>query len=405
VSTVLHILSQRPDSTGSGVTLAALVSGARRARWAQHVICGVHAGSGHPELAGLHSPQIHPLYFGSPPLDFALPGMSDVMPYPSTRFRDMTPEQIATYRSAWRDHLAEVIGATGPDLIHSHHLWLLSALIKDVAPDIPVVTHCHATGLRQMTLCPELAPAVVAGCRRNERFCALHEADARRIAKVLDISQDRISVVGAGIRAEIFHSRGRTQRTGPALAYAGKYSHAKGLPWLLDAVERLAPEFPGLTLHVAGTGTGTEADRLAKRMRAMAPTVELHGQVSQGQLAEILRRSAVFVLPSLYEGLPLVLVEALACGCRLVCSDLAGVRENLAPHLGEVLELVPLPRLLGADRPVEDDLPRFTANLHDALRRALEAPPPPDPAERVRLFTWDRVFDRVATSWDAARRR
>ena len=62
-----------------------------------------------------------------------------------------------------------------------------------------------------------------------------------------------------------------------------------------------------------------------------------------------MRAAHVFVLPSFYEGLPLVLVEALACGCRLVCTDLPGVRSGLLPHLEPVLDRVPMPALAGID--------------------------------------------------------
>ena len=98
---------------------------------------------------------------------------------------------------------------------------------------------------------------------------------------------------------------------------------------------------------VAGSGAGEEADRLRTRMLAMAPTVVLHGQLSQAALAELMRTCAVFVLPSFYEGLGLVLVEALACGCRLVATALPGVQEQLAPLLGPALQKVAMPRMVG----------------------------------------------------------
>ena len=104
---VLHVLSQRPLLTGSGVTLDALVRRAAAADWEQHVAIGVPESGPAPAVGGLASQSVSALTFGQPPLDFAVPGMSDVMPYPSTRFADLDPRQLSDYREAWRSHLAE----------------------------------------------------------------------------------------------------------------------------------------------------------------------------------------------------------------------------------------------------------------------------------------------------------
>jgi glycosyltransferase involved in cell wall biosynthesis len=381
------------------VTVDAHVRCAAAAGWEQHVVVGVPEAESTPSVGGLAPQHVSPLTFGSPPLDFPVPGMSDVMPYPSTRFSSMTPVQLEAYRKAWSSQLSGVIGEVRPDLIHSHHLWIVSSLLKDVAPETPVVTQCHATGLRQMRLCPHLAEAVRAGCARNDHFLALHAGDARTIAKELELPDDRVHVVGAGYREDVFHPCSGQTRS-PRIAYVGKYSSAKGLPWLLDAFERLASQRPGLELHVAGSGSGSEADNLRARMQAMAPTVILHGAMSQEELADMLRTCRVFVLPSLYEGVPLVVVEALACGCRPVATELPGVRDELAPHLGDALIRVPPPRLEGVDTPDARDLPWFVDALYRAMDQALDEPfdVSPDRAGLER-FAWSAVFQRVESIW------
>jgi glycosyltransferase involved in cell wall biosynthesis len=115
-----------------------------------------------------------------------------------------------------------------------------------------------------------------------------------------------------------------------------------------------------------------------------------------------MRRSRVFVQPSFFEGL--VLVEALASGCRLVSTELAGVRDELASHLGSALELVPLPRLGRVDEPLEEDLPAFVDGLAGALLTALAKPPPagadvelPGALEQL---TWGAVFRRIESAWE-----
>ena len=400
---ILHLLSQRPSLTGSGITLDALVRHAGVAGHTQCAVVGVPADDPTPQVGGLAAEHIHPLPFGSPPLDFPVPGMSDVMPYASTRFSQLSHEQVDTYRSAWAGHLQPILNDFQPDLIHSHHVWLMSALLKDLAPQTPVVTHCHATGLRQMELCPHLANDVRSGCSRNDAYIVLHTGHAEQLQKRLGIDPARIHVVGAGYREDLFHCRGRDPERNPALLYIGKYSAAKGVPWLLDAFKRVLARRPATRLHVAGGGAGDEADALRSRMDRMAPAVVQHGQLAQPELADLARNCTVCVLPSFYEGLPLVLVEALAGGCRLVATRLPGVEAALAPRFGDSLELVELPRLETVDRPHPDDLPAFVDRIETAIGNALDKPPLGNPARTMSgalaHFSWGAVFTRVEAVW------
>ena len=400
---ILHILSQRPSLTGSGITLDAMVRHADTAGHDQRVVVGVPADDPRPEVGGLAGDRIHPLVFGREPLDFAIPGMSDVMPYPSTRFSALSDQQVARYRNAWIDHLRPILAEFRPDLIQSHHVWLMSSFLKDLAPDVPVVTQCHATGIRQMALCPHLAHPVQKGCARNNAFLVLHADHATQLADCLSIPDSKIHVVGAGYREDLFHTRGRKPESEPSLLYVGKYSAAKGVPWLLDAIEHFAQQRPLLRLHVAGGGAGEEAEGIRARMDRMAPVVVQHGQLTQSELGELARKCTVCVLPSFYEGLPLVLVEALACGCRLVATALPGIQNELAPRIGNALSMVDLPRLETVDRPLPEDLPAFVDRLESSVAAALTEPAIGDPAvtmpEALQHFTWDAVYRRVEKVW------
>jgi glycosyltransferase involved in cell wall biosynthesis len=324
--------------------------------------------------------------------------MSDVMPYRSTVWSTMTDEMLDTYVAAWTKHLTPILEQYAPDLIHVHHLWLLASILRDIAPNIPIVNHCHATGLRQMKLCPDRAPAIRENLLRNDHFVVLHSEHAEALEHDLAIPAERIRVVGAGYREAVFHHRERTlMHRSPVYCYAGKYSAAKGLPWLLDAFNAVREVEPEAVLHIAGTGAGEEADALRERM-TRAPGVILHGMLSPEDLAELMRTSSVFVLPSMYEGLPLVLVEAAACGCRLVSTRLPGV-EALATQLGPILDTVTPPRLRDVDHPVEEDLPRFVDDLAEKLLGALDRTAPDDPSPHVEPFTWNAVFERIEAVW------
>jgi glycosyltransferase involved in cell wall biosynthesis len=399
---VLHILSQRPSHTGSGITLDALVRGAAARGWEQAVLVGVPEGEPTPEVGGLPDGSVRCLRFGGDPLPFPVPGMSDVMPYESSRFRDLDEDRLRAYLGAWAVGIDKAIEELRPTLIHSHHIWLVSSIIKDVAPWMPVVTHCHGTGFRQMILCPHLARGVADGCGRNERFASLHAEQADMICATLRVDRARVHVVGAGYRDDIFNANGRAGAPPPSIVYVGKYSRAKGLPFLLDAFERVRSSRPEAILHVAGDGSGPEADELRARMRRTDGVI-LHGMLSQRELAGLMRTCTLCALPSFFEGLPLVLVEALACGCRVVATELPGVRHELAPRFESALHRVPVPMLIGVDTPVEDALPGFVGDLASAIAAALDAPPldprAPSIAAALSGFTWASVFERVERIW------
>ena len=395
---VLHLLSQRPGWTGSGVALHAIVQAADRNGWRQMAVVGTPADDPAPTVNGLADANVRPLVFGRDELPLPLPGMSDVMPYHSSRFSQLSDDQLAAYRQAWKHHLSDALAAFQPDVIHSHHIWLLSALVKDLAPRTPVVTHCHGTGLRQADLCPRLSAEVRRGCSRNEAFLVLHRGQAEQVADALSVDQQRVHVIGSGFLQDVFHDRGRSSSDGAQILYAGKLSRAKGLPWLIDAVEQLAQRKPDLMLHVAGSGAGPESEAIRTRMEA-SERIVFHGQVDQRKLSDLMRRSAVFVLPSFFEGLPLVLVEAAACGCRLVATRLPGVVGELQPLLGESLELVSLPRLESTDQPLAEDLPAFVDHLTRAIEVSVARPPLNDIGTLVAGMTWDAVFDRIQAVW------
>jgi len=121
----------------------------------------------------------------------------------------------------------------------------------------------------------------------------------------------------------------------------------------------------------------------------------------QEKLAEIFRRSHLLILPSFYEGLALVLLEALACGCRLVSTNFPGLEEVLGKLPGSYCRLVELPRLKSLDTPFPEDETSFEGRLAAAIQDQIEAvqkEPKMDAALMTPIlkeYTWTRVFERV----------
>jgi glycosyltransferase involved in cell wall biosynthesis len=406
---VLHLLSQQPGKTGSGVALLAMVQHAAKAGCRQRAVIGLPGEEPLPEIPPLAPADIFPVRFDRPPVPFPVAGMSDVMPYVSTRFSTFTPPMLEGYLEAFAAALAAAARGFAPDIVQSNHLWLLTALARVRFPDTPLCVYSHGTELRQLASADRLAPFVLPACSAVDMVFALHADNRDRVMAAYGIPEERIRVVGAGFREDLFRPdpacTPAEHREEIVIAYAGKISSPKGVPWLIDAFLKLPPPAgKRLKLLLAGSSGDPAAGDIRKRAAAFEQIVFL-GALPQAELAEVLRGADVFVLPSFFEGLPLVVIESLASGCRVVMTDLPGVDGWMPEGLcaqGEV-ERVALPRLAGPDTPVPEDLPRFAADLQAALERqilrAIECGRPPDAACQLEPLTWAGVFQRIEGAW------
>jgi glycosyltransferase involved in cell wall biosynthesis len=116
------------------------------------------------------------------------------------------------------------------------------------------------------------------------------------------------------------------------LLTVGRLDPEKGVTYLIQAVEHLVGNGrTNVSLEVVGTGIGEQPLRREVQERGLTDFVHFRGYVSFGpQLLKLYRRSDVFVLPSLTEGSPQTIFEAMACGLPVVATRVGGI-----PHLIE----------------------------------------------------------------------
>jgi glycosyltransferase involved in cell wall biosynthesis len=135
----------------------------------------------------------------------------------------------------------------------------------------------------------------------------------------------------------IYHSRIREDTPPPpnpdrrkAILCAGTIGPRKGQTILAEAFCRIAPQFPDWQLHIIGREGDADMGRRIRELIArhrLEQRILIHGPCSDEELWEHFRRSAMFVIPSLYEGLGLSLQEAQFCGCACVGTRCGGVED------------------------------------------------------------------------------
>ncbi len=231
---------------------------------------------------------------------------------------------------------------------------------------------------------------------RLERVLVLSRSVAQEVEGELRISAERIAVTPPGVDRDRFHPPEAPEGAAPDglperfLLHAGALEPRKNLELLFAAYERLPATLrDGLGVVLAGP-PGWRCAELLTRIRAAerrGHAVWL-GHVPDLELARLYRRATAFVYPSVYEGFGLPVLEAMASGTPVVCSDILALRELTD---GAAL-LVP------SDDPdaLADALARVLEDsaLHERLSR--------DGPARAALYSWARFADATADAYAAA---
>jgi len=145
---------------------------------------------------------------------------------------------------------------------------------------------------------------------------------------------ERLRIVRCGVDPERFRYHEVRQQV-KNLLYAGRLAVEKGLGFLFESLRDLSARGYELELTLLGDGNDREhLQELARRL-GIGERVVFAGYASQEQLRESLQRSDLFILPSFAEGVPVSLMEAMACGVPVLATAVGGVAELVEPeHTG-----------------------------------------------------------------------
>ena len=247
--------------------------------------------------------------------------------------------------------LARLFRKLRADVVHTHddrpHIYGSPA--ARLAGIRRVIHTRHGRGLH---LNSRQAILVQLAARCTDRFVCVSE-DSARAAVAQGVPARLVSTLWNGIDVERFAYRG-PDPDGPAVTVA-RISPEKDLETLLRAAASLAADLPAFRLEVAGDGPCLPNLRELVEELGLTRRVTFLGRVND--VAGLLARASVFVLPSLTEGVSLTILEAMARGLPVVATRVGGNPEVVVD--GETGLLVP------AQSP---------AALAEAMRRVLAEP-------------------------------
>jgi glycosyltransferase involved in cell wall biosynthesis len=146
----------------------------------------------------------------------------------------------------------------------------------------------------------------------------------------------KIEVIPDGIEVNrFFPSDGKRE---DLILYVGSFIDRKGVMFLLEAMPDILSDFPNLKLLLVGDGPLRESYEKLIVFLHLEQNVTIMGWQDQNVVSLLMRQAKVFVLPSLNEGLGVVLLEAIASGTPCAGSNIDGIPDIITPEVGVLFE-------------------------------------------------------------------
>jgi colanic acid/amylovoran biosynthesis glycosyltransferase len=286
-------------------------------------------------------------------------------------------------RVVWRlFHLAEALIVwdrgcdRGVQVVHAHFgqststvAWLATTLgrvLRCGPSELVVTVHCGT----EVEDAAETIPALKARDARAIVAISDHtRSQLMRHVPADDWSAIRVIRCGIDLRRFTMSERGPIRAT-PTILFVGRLDPVKGVPFLLEAVGRLRDAGRSVELEIVGGGS------LESELRAIAADaswVRFTGELPPEAVHQRLLAADVFCLPSLDEGIPVSIMEAMAVGTPVVATAVAGIPElALDDRTALVVPAGNVDRLVAALARMLDD-PELVDRLRRAARERVES--------------------------------
>jgi glycosyltransferase involved in cell wall biosynthesis len=250
-------------------------------------------------------------------------------PFPVTRLRSFIIARTPIIPGL----LARLFTLDRGSIVHLHIsraytpevVWLYTRLMKH-----PYVAHFHGApepSGRAGFLLRAYKPMILGPVLRGAATVAvLTEQEKSVVVTNFCVDPSRVAVIPNGVDESFLYAGQRHLHPKPRLLFVGRFVIQKNVILFLRALEGVSEQF-----ETTLVGEGELEAELKEAMKTLRlQNVRFYGVAQGSELRALYQNADVFVLPSAWEGMPLVLLEAIAMGLPIVATDIPGIREVVA---------------------------------------------------------------------------
>jgi glycosyltransferase involved in cell wall biosynthesis len=211
--------------------------------------------------------------------------------------------------------------------------------------------------------------------RAADKVVVFDENQRQDLIKKYGLHPTRITSIPNGVGKQFYYNKARQIHKKPRLLFVGRLDAQKNLPLLLHALEGVSNKFE---TNIVGTGAlNKKLELLVKKLNLK--NVNFLGRRDGEELLGLYREADLFVQPSEREGMPLVLLEAMAMGLPIIATDVSGNRELVKNEKNGLLVPLNNPELFkAAVIRASSDRHLYTLMSNNSFKMAQQ-------------YSWDRV--------------
>lgn len=222
-------------------------------------------------------------------------------------------------------------------LIHAHaYLAAFPAKIISLLTNTPLVFTVHGVGIDAWQKRKKKMFSAI--LQKAEEFILLrikynHQITvSRNFLKYSNVNKN-ISVISNGVDIKKFDQIKGIKKNKNKILFVGRIHWEKGIEYLLTAMPEIIKVFPNVKLHIIGSGNKCQISGVKSQISKLKiqNNVNLRGELSSENLIKEYKSSRLFILPSLYEGQPLTLLEAWAAELPVVVTNV-GANPDFVKH-------------------------------------------------------------------------
>ena len=217
------------------------------------------------------------------------------------------------------------------DIVHAHsHLFFstnITAFIRKLKKTPLIVTnHGFVSQSVPMNIQKIVLPRLAKWTYLNADAVICYTFEMKKEMENWGVSSDNVRIIHNGVNIDLFKPQNIDNKEYDII-WIGRYVPGKGLEFFVQSISDLTKDFKNIRVLMVGSGP------LKKQIEKMTNDLGLTNhitfieKISNNDLPFYYNKSKVFVLTSLEEGVPRTILEAMACGIPVVCSDLPQLKK------------------------------------------------------------------------------